>query len=671
MRWRSVPGPLRWIIYVLLVLFLIWFVLFITKGRFLKHPFERIASHSMARDVKVDGDFQAYFAPLNIKFRAEGLSIANPKWTSQRELFSARVIDSRIAPLPLLVGKTRFRQLVVDKGAADLEWSQDGKHNSWTLGDPNAKGKPFHIPEIHQAIIRGTTVRYRDPRLKLTSDIAIDTVTARDKHFAHDIGFHGAGTLNARPFVLSGNLLSPNETMAGGKNTLALRAASGATYLSINGTLPGATQIEGAALDMQVRGPNLSLLFDFLGVVTPDTRAYHLRSDLTYEDAQWKFTHMHGMFGDSDLVGRMTISMPDQRLHVGADLATQKLDIIDIGPFIGYDPVRLAAAGAQAAVTQTGGTPRILPDAPLRAEAISRFDADVKYAVKTIRAEHVPVSNVALTLKLDHSQLNLSPLTFDMSGGFVSSDISLDARRRPVFTRYDIRLSPTPMGKLLSRWGVQESGTTGVIRARIQLTGEGDSVRQSLATSDGRIAVVIPAGTMWASNIQLSEIDIGVFIQKMFEKKLKDPVNINCGLVAFTVRDGVAAADPILIDTRKNVIAGRGNFSFKNESINMSLRADGKKFSLFSGQSPIGVGGYFASPKINVISPELLTRAGAGIGLGALASPIAAILAFIDVGDAKSAACGPVLSGANAVAQRTTKGKPREDVGSGGVPFGN
>jgi len=151
----------------------------------------------------------------------------------------------------------------------------------------------------------------------------------------------------------------------------------------------------------------------------------------------------------------------------------------------------------------------------------------------------------------------------------------------------------------------------------------------------------------------------------MFENKLKEPVQINCGLIAFTVRDGVAAADPILIDTQKNVILGRGGFSFRTEAVDLALRADGKKFSLFSGQSPVGLNGYFAAPGLAVISPQLLSRAGAAIGLGVVASPVAAILAFVDVGDAKSAACGPILSGAAATAQRTTKGKPRDDVGHG------
>jgi hypothetical protein len=170
---------------------------------------------------------------------------------------------------------------------------------------------------------------------------------------------------------------------------------------------------------------------------------------------------------------------------------------------------------------------------------------------------------------------------------------------------------------------------------------------------------------MWARNVQLSELDIGTFITKMFEKKLKEPVQINCGLIAFTVRNGIAAADPIIIDTKKNVMLGRGGFSFKNESLDLAFRADGKKFSLFSGQSPIGIKGYFAKPGIDVISPELIARGGAAAALGIAASPLASVLAFVDIGDAKGAACGPVLAGATAAAQRTKSGKPRDDVGRG------
>jgi uncharacterized protein involved in outer membrane biogenesis len=256
-------------------------------------------------------------------------------------------------------------------------------------------------------------------------------------------------------------------------------------------------------------------------------------------------------------------------------------------------------------------------------------------------------------------------MSFAMARGNVASDVVFDTRRRPSAVSYDIRLAPTPMGRLLAGYGVAEAGTTGTIRGRIRLEGRGDSIHDSLSTAAGRIAFVMPQGQLWTRNVQLAELDLGTFVQKMFEDKLKKPVEVNCGLVAFTVRNGVAAADPILIDTTKNVIVGRGGFSFRTEAVDLAFRADGKKFSLFSGQSPVGIGGVFARPRLDVVSDQLLARAGAGLGLALVATPVAGVLAFVDVGDAKSAACGPVLAGATAKAQRTTKGEARDDVGKG------
>jgi uncharacterized protein involved in outer membrane biogenesis len=651
---------------IVLIIFLAWLILFITKGRFLKNTFERVASSSMQRDVKVSGDFWLYLNPLNVRFRAEGLTISNPKWATKPNFFESKLIDSSIATIPMIFRpKNRINRLLLENGALDLEWDNAGARNTWTFGDPNAKGKPLELPAIRRAAITGTTLRYRDPRMQLLTDVKFDTIRAANTRFAENIRFNGTGTLRKRPFTLTGGLLSPNETVAGGKNQFNMQAVAARDTLDVSGTLPGATVIEGADLTVKVRGSNLANLFSFLGVVTPDTRSYRFTSHLTKAGDEWRFTRLNGAFGKSDLAGAMTISLPNDRLKVDADLKSNSVDIIDVGPFIGYDPNLLAAKGAAGTITQVNGTPRLLPDAPLRAEALKNFDAHVDYAVRDIRAPNLPVSNIKLTLDLDHSLLKLSPLAMDVSGGHLDSDITINSRQKPVFTDYDIRLAPTPLGRLFKGFGLEESGTTGVIKARVKMTGTGDTVHDSLSTSNGRIAIILPKGTMWTRNIQLSELDVGTFLTKMLGKKLEKPVQMNCGLIAFSVRNGIAAADPILIDTDKNVITGRGSFSFKDESLDLLLRADGKKFSLFSGQSPVGLSGHFASPGINPISPQLLSRASVGVGLGLVATPLAAVLAFVDVGDAKSAACGPILSGASASAQRTTKGEPRKDVGSG------
>lgn len=642
-----------------------WAVLYITKGRFLKEPFERIASRISGRTVDVRGDFQLYLNPINIRFRAEGMTITNPGWAIRPYFFTSRLVDTTVATVPLIFGTRRATWLQLLNGEFNFEWDEAGQRNSWTFGDPDQRGEPFEMPAIRRASIDRTLVAYRDPKLQLYAAIRFASVAAAGNRVQPRVDFTGDGTLRARPFVMKGALLSPNQVVAGGDNQLTLVADSGPTHLEVAGRLNGVTEIEGSNLRLLAKGPNLARLFDFLGVAVPDTRAYRFTSSLTKTGGEWRFTRLAGHFGDSDLAGRMTISLPRGRLFIDADLASRKVDIIDVGPFIGYDPERIARAGDRGIVRTVGGRPRLLPDATLRAEALRNFDAHVDYRVATIRAEKLPVANVGLTLDLDRNLLVLSPLNFDLAGGHLASDIRVNARGPRVVTDYDIRLSPTPMGRLLAGFGVEESGTSGTLKARIRMRGEGDTVHESLATSDGRMAFILPRGTFWTRNIQLSEIDIGTFIQKMFENKLKEPVEINCGLVGFTVRDGIAAADPILIDTRKNVILGRGGFSFRTEALDLALRADAKTFSLFSGQSPVGLGGYFAQPSLNVISPELLGRAGAGLGLAVAAAPLAAIIAFVDIGDAKAADCGPVLAGARAAAQRTDKGEPRRDVGSG------
>lgn len=660
-------GP-RWLRNIALIvvgaLFLAWLVLFITKGRFLKSPFENIASSLTDRDIDVPGDFQLYFAPFRIKFVAEGLRVSNPDWAAKPHLFSAKRVEAWIAPFSMIIGKRHLYSLDLDGGVVNLEWDANHRSNTWTFGAAG-KGEPIELPRIDRAKITGTRIHYVDPGMPLLADLEVDPIVSRDASIGKAISLRGDGRLRDTPFRLSARLLSPDDTINRGENALELRAWAANSVIDVTGKLPSITDIEKVPLRVQAKGRDLSELLGIIEVAIPRTRQYSLSSQLVKSGDVYRFTNLAGSFGQSDLSGTLTITNAD-RLRLDAALATRRLDIIDAAPFIGYNPDIVAAEGAVAAAAATGAAPsRILPDARLPVDTMQRFDATLDWKVGVVRSRNVPVQNIALKLVLERGRLALSPLTFSMARGDVAADLIFDTRQRPSLVKYDIRLSPTPMGRLLAGYGVAQSGTSGTIGGRIRLEGRGDTIHDSLATASGRIAFVMPKGTLWTQNAQLAELDIGTFVTKMFEGKLKKPIEVNCGLIGFTVRQGIAAADPILIDTSKNVVTGRGGFSFDTEAIDLALRADGKKFSLFSGQSPVGIGGHFAKPSLNVISPQLIGRAGAGVGLAIVATPVAGLLAFVDLGDAKSAACGPVLAGARAAAQRTSEGKPRKDVGDG------
>ncbi|KTT74110.1 AsmA family protein [Sphingomonas endophytica] len=663
-RWKRIARYV--VIGAVAAIAAIWLVLFVTKGRFLRGPFQNVVGKLTHRTVTVGGDFQLYFAPLKIKFVAEKLAISNPGWATRPHLFTADRIDTRIAPLSLLFGKRRLYWLDLTNGAVDLEWNRAHDRNTWTFGESKG-GKPLDLPRIDRATVVGTQVRYLDPRMRLLAQVKLDTIRSTDARIGQAVGVTGDGRLRDTPFTVVARLLSPDATVARGRNQLVLRARAAGNTIDVAGTLPSIAAIENVPLAVKARGRNLSTLLDIIGVAIPNTRRYTLNAQLVQSGQEYAFTRLRGRFGDSDVAGRLTITN-GERLHLDSALTTRTLDIIDAAPFIGYNPDIVAEKGAVAAAAATGAAPaRILPDAALPIATMQRFDADLKWHIDRVRSKRLPIGDIDLVLDLERGRLALSPLTMAMARGKLATDLVFDTRQRPSAVSYDVRLAPTPLGRLLAGYGVAESGTTGTVRGRIQLQGRGDTIHDSLSTSGGRIAFVIPGGTLWTRNVQLAEIDLGTFVQKMFEDELKEPVRMNCGLVAFTVRNGVAATDPILIDTQKNVILGNGGFSFRTEALDLAFRADSKKFSLFSGQSPVGVKGYFASPSLDVISPQLVARAGAGLGLALVATPVAALLAFVDPGDAKAAQCGPILAGKTAAAQRDEDGKPRKDVGAGKV----
>jgi uncharacterized protein involved in outer membrane biogenesis len=633
--WRSVAA-------VLALLLAAYVILYVTKGRFLKHPFERYASSTAGRAVTVGGDFQLYLNP-HVKFLAQDLAIANPDWARDDMLFKARLIDLELGFWRLLFGEQHYRYVRLDQGAFGLERDKAGRV-SWSF-DPT---KPLEIPNIDRAAITGTKLHYRDDLRRIDLNVTIGDVAATAAQgkgrVAAPLTFSGSGTAMAAPFTLRGALTTPNETLAGGRTGLDLHVGVADSKIDVAGTLPGATRLDGADLKLTASGRNLQTPFALLGIVVPATRPYRISADLTKSGTEFRFTHIAGRFGDSDIAGKLTIARKAARLRLDGVLSSQTLDILDVGPWLGYSPAAIDAKGGKGLITVKGGRPTVLPDAPLAIDGIAGFDAHIVYTAARVRTGNAPITKLETDLTLDDRKLTLAPIAFDLSGGRLTSTITLNARVKPVVTDYDIRLSQVGLGRLLTSFDVENSGTTATMRGRLQLRGYGDTVHKSLASSNGRIALVFPSGTLWVRNIQLAKLDLQNFIAAFFKGKLKKPTSIRCGLIAFTVKDGIATADPIFFDTNRAIFRGKGQFNFADESLRLAVEGDSKEFSLFSGQSPIAIGGYFAAPTINPISKELVGRALAGVALGVALTPLAAILAFVDFGEEKNTDCTAILA---------------------------
>ncbi|HEX8556362.1 MAG TPA: AsmA family protein, partial [Sphingomonas sp.] len=333
-RWRRIVRNV--VLGIAGAIFAVWLVLYITKGRFLKGPFQTIVSRMTNRPVTVRGDFQLYFAPFDIKFRAGGMTIGNPAWATRRNLFEAQLIDTRIAPLSLLWGKRRVKTLLLDRAAFDLEWSPDHRTNSWTFSEK--KGEPLDFPRIDRAIVQGTTLRYRDPRMQLLADLQFEPIRADTRKGIGDaVALSGTGRVRRTPFTVTAQLLSPNETVAQGRNQLTAQMRAANNIIDISGTLPSLADIEDVPLKVRSRGRNMAELLAIIDVAIPNTRRYRVSGQMVKSGNEYRFTRLVGTAGDSDLAGRLTIRNAE-RIHLDSVLTTRKLDIVDAAPFIGFNP---------------------------------------------------------------------------------------------------------------------------------------------------------------------------------------------------------------------------------------------------------------------------------------------------------------------------------------------
>ena len=646
---------LRWVVGVFAVLIGAYVFQFVTKGAFWKSTFEKYVSQRSGRTVRVAGAFQLYLAP-DIRFRADGMTVANPDWAEGRQFFSARRISADASIWQALSGDLTIDDIALDGGRLALERRAD-RVNSWTFA-----GEPLDLPDIVRAAATDSRISVIDAPTRTRLAIALGTVVASSggegDRVAGPLVFEGSGSTRGAPVAFKGRLTTPNEAVAGGRIGLDVAGTIASTRLTAAGTLRGATQLEGSDLRVTVAGRNLHDPGRVFGVSLPATRPYKLAAHLTKAGREYRLTEFNGRIGDSDLAGKLTVVAADDRksrMRIVGVLASKVLDIKDIAPLVGYDPVRIDAG--KGVVVQVAGRPRLLPDAPLASDALGTLDADIDYRAASVRTGKLPFTNLRLRLELDNKLLSLSPLAFDIASGRLIARIGINARQPAVRTNYDIRITQIPLGKLFTGFKVEDAGTTATLRGRLQLSGVGNTVHASLASSSGRIALVVPTGTLWVRNVELAELDLQNFLTAMIGKRLKQKRDINCGIVAFTVTGGKAVADPILIDTDKAVFRGSGGFNFGDESLAMSLEGDSKQFSLFSGQSPIAINGWFADPAINPISGELLGRGAAAVALGVAASPLAALAAFIDLGDAKDVNCTPILA-----ARRDTPGSRAENA---------
>jgi hypothetical protein len=106
----------------------------------------------------------------------------------------------------------------------------------------------------------------------------------------------------------------------------------------------------------------------------------------------------------------------------------------------------------------------------------------------------------------------------------------------------------------------------------------------------------------------------------------------------------VLRADQLVFDTDVVRAHGNGSINLRNETMDLTLKGEPKKFRLLHVGAPITIQGPLTGPSVGVKASDALEQGGLAVALGAIVSPVAALLPFVDPGLADDADCRGLVS---------------------------
>lgn len=580
------------------------------------------------RQIEVRGAFETHLLSLHPRLTVRAVSVGNPPWSPPgafAEIAALTLDFDWQLGAPLL----QLRGITMEHAVLHLLRAADGKAN-WQLHEGGTGRGPEHLRRL---VVPDAQVDLRDERHHLQFRGVVSAADARIASGAAPLQIQGSGQLNGRPatFSLQGDPLQ--QVRPGQPYHFSLEERSGATHLSGHGALDQAFDFRYLEGDFSATGPDLKDLYFLVGIHLPDTAAFELSGRLTRKLGLFVYSDLHINCGKSDLGGTLRVATGAGPPRIEAELSSDLLRLADIGA---------RAAGREPEPAPTAGLR--IPDTPLPLAGIRRGDARVSFRARNLAVGTRTFSPASAVISFDHGVLSIENLTAGLAAGTISGSARLDARREQAHGELTLLAKAIELDRLRGASG-REPPLGGTLSARTQLTGTGTSLHALAASASGALTAVIPHGVMRASLAEFTSLDVtgalGVAMRHGGETAIR------CGVASFVAHDGVANVQSLVLDTDAALVTGGGSIHLDSETLDLTLRGRPKRPALVL-RSAVAIRGTLAHPQIGLSGHEVLAQAGAAIALGAVLTPLAAVLAFVNPDLAHDADCASLLAQARA-----------------------
>jgi uncharacterized protein involved in outer membrane biogenesis len=628
-------------------------VLSISDWNFARDRVASMVASRLHRQVRI-GALTASLLSTRPQVHLKRITIANPTWAEGRELADIDSIDIAISLRDLFLGDLVLETLRVEKPNVTLIKDAQGRSNfQFGSVDGNATGLRHsksseareipHWPAVRRFTLQGGELYIRDEIHKFTFQ---GTVAAEQASLNGVASFRmrGAGTLNAEPFTLlfkGGPLanLRMDEPYSFEANVTA-----GKTNGIAQGEFARPFDFSTVTSAVHIKGQNLAHLYYLTGLALPFTPPYRFAGALQTSETGIAVHKLDGAIGSSDIKGDVAVDLSGERPKLIAQLRSQSLNLDDLSPALGKG-VRTDSDGDALDGVAPAKLPadKLFPTYRFQFDRLRSMDAEVSLRAAAVQAQNMPFSEVSIDLKLKDAILVLDPLLLTLPQGKLVSTVRIDAREKIAHNSLDLRVTDVQLDQFKGKQ--PEAPLEGVLQARMQITGTGNSVHDVADTANGQLNAVLPSGEIRKSFAELTGINVANGLGLLLAKD-RSRSTVRCGVAVVNIHDGNAEVTQLVFDTQAVVIKGAGHVELGPETLDLDIAGHPKKLRLARLRTPVTVNGTIRKPSVGINGGDASKQLGIAAVLGTLLTPLTAALAFIDPGLEKDENCAALLADA-------------------------
>jgi uncharacterized protein involved in outer membrane biogenesis len=657
----TLSRPLKitgWILLAITVAVILFLMLF--DWNMLRPYINRKVSETTGREFAIRGD-------LDVKFQrdrngetgwrrfvpqphitADNVYMSNPAWsTVGKQMAAAQRVEAGVRILPLLTKDVVITDLRLANPDIAVQRRADGS-NSWTFKD---NGPSEWKVDLQRLAFDSAKVRYVDEPVGLDLRATADSIKGGETASTaagvppYGLAFTLAGTYN-KAKITGGGKAGAVLSLTGDNTSFPIEAeaTAGENKLGLRGIIRDPRSLSGFALQMQLAGASMADLYGLTGVLLPETPPYATKGTLLgkKDDDFWTYTYKDftGKVGASDIAGTLAYAQRKPRPLLTGSLTSKQLRLADLGPTVGAD----TGEGTKAAGKVTAPAPgKALPVDQFNTAKWGALDAEVKFTGKQIlRTADIPLRDIETTIRMKDKVLTLTPLSFALAGGRITSNIRLDGREKVLDASARLAARGVKIRELFPKLQSMQA-TFGEINGDGALVGKGNTVAAMLGTSQGEINAVVTEGTVSQFVLELAGLNVAnaVYVKIFGDKQTM----LNCVAATTTVRNGRANIDRFVLDSEDAVVNATGYVDLATEKLDVDVRPKTKGARILSLRTPLYARGTFKDPKVGPHAGPLALKAGAAVALAAI-NPLAALLPLINVDKAPDTNCGAEIRAA-------------------------